>query len=61
MSTNESDIFEENNLYINGNTLYSNIYKTISEFNEIFDRAYKNMSINEIDELHLELEYVLLI
>ncbi len=42
MSINESDIFEENNLYILGNTLKQSIESIRQEFDSIFDSLFKN-------------------
>jgi hypothetical protein len=56
MSNNESDIFEENDLYISGNRLYSNINKCINNFNQIFDETLYHIKDNEMQEIYTDLE-----
>ena len=38
---NESDIFEENDLYIMGNKFKDSTYKILNEFDELFESTFK--------------------
>lgn len=38
---NESDIFEDNDLYIAGNKLKDSTYKILNEFDELFESVFR--------------------
>jgi hypothetical protein len=51
MSVNESDIFEENDLYINGSIYKNTVSKTFNEFNSMIADLESTMSNSEINTL----------
>ncbi len=55
MSMNESNIFEENDLFIEGRTLKTTFCKIKSEFNQIFSETFSNVEYNP--ELIQDLKY----
>ena len=55
MSVNESDIFEENNLYIQGITLKNTILNTHVIFNSMFTDIFQNEK--DLDDIYADLEY----
>ena len=56
MSINESNIFEENDLFIEGRTL-KNTFSTIrEEFNQIYKETMENFPIYSENELIQELK-----
>lgn len=48
---NESDIFEDNDLYIVGNKLKDSTFKILNEFDELFESVFKTDSENILDSL----------
>jgi hypothetical protein len=56
MSTNESDIFEENDLYINGTLFQQTTQNTINQFNKFSQDLYSTLTTTEINELHDQLK-----
>lgn len=53
-SINESDIFEENTLYISGITLKNNLEITFEHFQSLFDKEFKeysNIKNSEIEDI----------
>jgi len=43
---NESDIFEENDLYIVGNKLKDSTFKILNEFDQIFESVFQGQENN---------------
>ena len=56
MSINESDIFEENNLYILGNTLKQSVESIRQEFDSILDSLFNNEENSIEEEISKDLE-----
>ena len=58
MSSNESELFEENDLYVVGNTLKKNVGIIKSEFNDLYDNV---IGENISEDLKNDLKYYILI